>query len=410
MKEVKIKNMKCLVKIYDTNQINNLVSILAFKPQTAIFLYDKNKKRENLEYLEKACIERLPNLNFEFYAIDIQNLDSIKRICRKIIKSNFECAFDITGGDELSVIGAYLACADSSIPIFKLDLESGKFINVAQSELLSSEFNLPILNLKTILMSKGATLENGLHPTPDEKQFGSILSFCDKIFENIDLWKELCSYIQFGMKDCGSVHKELKFDCIKETNDIKSKLPQGSEIILEYAEELGLIKDLKLLDERVSFNFINENIKKYMMDFGSWLELYTYISLVKSGLFNDIKMSAQIIWGGIKENRELKENKGSSVENEIDVSFFHGITPVFVSCKISCPDSEAIQELDVYSNYFGGKSSKCILVTTSDVKEESPRVLKRAKEMGIEICDYFCISSGKLVEKIQKILQYYTKK
>lgn len=390
--------MKCLVEIYDNEQVNNLISILSFKPQKAVFLYDKRyTQMKDLESIERACIEHVPNISFEFVSIDTQNLDDVQSKCKKIIRCNRECVFDITGGDELSVIGAYLSCINGFNPVFKLDIDLEKFINVYGCNELSEAFNMPEMNLSTMLLSKGARLNSCLHPTPEDTQFGSILSFCNVVFNNVALWKELCTYIQNGTKTLGLHHKSLKFDYGRNLSEPKTKLTEDSGKLLVKAKESKLISELELSKDKVQFSFNNDNIKRYMTDFGSWLELYSYITLRQSGLFRDVKMSVRIGWDGEQEKR-------SEVINEVDVTFFSGIIPVFVSCKLSDPSTEALQELSVYRNYFGGRRSKCILVTAGNVRVDKPHILHRAHEMGIHIIDRNDINSGKFLDKIKKIL------
>ena len=395
--------MKCLVKIYDTEQVNNLISILCFRPQKVIFMYDKRyTNMEDLNAIENACIAHVPDISFEFTSIDTQSLDDIQNKCKKIIRTNKECIFDITGGEELSVIGAYLACVKGFIPVFKLDIDLCKFINVYGCNALSETFHMPALNLETILLSKGATLNSCLHPTPKDTQFDALLSFCSIVFDNIALWKELCTYIQNGTKAIGSHNKTLKFNHGRNLSDAKLKLTNESGHLLVYAQKLNLISDLEINADSVKFTFNSENIKKYMTDFGSWLEVYSYIILRQSELFQDVKMSVRIGWDG-------EHGVYSDVINEIDVTFFSGIIPVFVSCKLSDPNTEALQELSVYPNYFGGRRSKCILVTMGNVRTDKPQILRRAHEMGIHIIDKNDIKSGKFIDKVKGVLCIGTK-
>lgn len=392
--------MKCLVKIYDTEQINNLISILSFKPRKVIFLYDNRyTKVENLNDIERACVERIENISFEFVSIDTQSLDDIKSKCKRIIRYNKECVFDITGGEELAPIGVYLSCINGFIPMFKLDIDLKKFVNVYGCNEISDEFVMPSLNLETIMLSKGAQLSSCLHPTPEDAQFRFLLAFCHTVFNNITPWKELCTYIQNGTKSLDPEHKSLNFNYPRNPKNDKLKLSDQSAQLLICAQRFKLIRDLELSDSNVKFIFNSANIKRYLTDFGSWLELYCYITLKESGLFKDVKMSVRIEWNTEKDKR-------NEVVNEVDVTFFSGITPVFVSCKLSDPTAEALQELSIYPSYFGGKRSKCVLVTTGNVQADKPRVALRAREMGIHIIDKKDIGSDKFLEKMKQILKF----
>ena len=117
-----------------------------------------------------------------------------------------------------------------------------------------------------------------------------------------------------------------------------------------------------------------------MTDYGTWLELYTYISIKKDPMFDDVRLSVKIDWN-------TKNQIFSGVINEIDITFFSGIRPVFISCKLSEPSSEALQELSMYPNYFGGRY-----------------IFKRARDMKINLIDGKTIKKGKFINNIKEIV------
>ena len=109
-------------------------------------------------------------------------------------------------------------------------------------------------------------------------------------------------------------------------------------------------------------------------------------------------MSVKIDWNG---QRKIPVE----VTNEIDVTCFYGIHPVFISCKLSEPSSEALQELSIYKSYFGGRHSRCILVTLANLNPERSYPVWRAKEMGIHLIDGNSIRRGTFIKDILKALE-----
>lgn len=163
--------------------------------------------------------------------------------------------------------------------------------------------------------------------------------------------------------------------------------------LLELAASLGLISQYRCKHGTVTFSFLSEEVKKYLTDYGTCLELFTYISLSRAGCFDDVRMSVKVDWNG-------KRSIPVEVTNEIDVTFFSGIHPVFVSCKLSEPSSEALQELSVYKSYFGGRHSRCVLVTLATMDAQRSYPVWRAKEMGISIIDGTSIRKGTFVKDL----------
>ena len=73
-----------------------------------------------------------------------------------------------------------------------------------------------------------------------------------------------------------------------------------------------------------------------------------------------------------------------SVTNEIDVMCVRGITPMFISCKTCEVNTEALNELAILRDRFGGQGAKAAIVTT---KNSTAVTRNRATELGIEVID-----------------------
>ncbi len=390
--------MDCLVEIYDREQINNILVVLSFRPRKVVIMYDKNDVDINeLTLIEKACKLKIKNIVFEYAQIDCESIDCVSNACKKIIHDNPNCYFDITGGSEMSAIGAYLACTSTFTPIFKLDLPKCRLINIYGCKYLEKIFSVPKLSMDVLFASHGASISGYAHPTPTADLDKNILKFCDVVFNDIQGWKDICFYLQMGVSHYNIEYNPMLFVAPKRISVPNGSIQVDDTKFLDIAQELGFITGLHTKNKKISFSFKNSTIKKYMTDFGTWLELYTYLSLKKEKIFDDVRLSVRMYWN--VENQTLND-----VTNEIDVTFFSGIHPVFVSCKLSEPTSEALQELSVYPNYFGGRYSRCILVTLGTIKKERSYIFRRARDMKIDLIDGKSIKNGEFINKIKEVL------
>lgn len=390
--------MDCLIELYDHEQLNNLVDILAFRPKKAVFLYDKRETRyEDIHAVETACKQTLPDIRMEAVAMNTLSLDEITNTCKQVIRNNSNCYMDITGGGELSAIGAYLACRDAFTPIFKVDVVNGIFINAYGCKSMEETFSLPTLSLDTLLLAHGAALGGTGHPKPSTDWFDPLFTFCQTIFEDLSRWKDLCFYLQTGCTSHATPYRPLSFSAPSRLSAPGGKQAAAQLPLLEKAADLGLITKFSHINNMISFEFGNESIKKYLTDYGTCLELYTYITLCKAGVYDDVRMSVKVDWNGIRPHPV-------EITNEIDVTFFCGIHPVFLSCKLSEPSSEALQELSVYKSYFGGRHSRCILVTLAVMNPQCSYSLWRAKEMGISVIDGTSIQKGTFLQDLERAI------
>ena len=390
--------MDCLIELYDHDQLNNLVDILAFRPKKVVFIFDKRETRsQDLQAIKLACRKVLPNIRIEAVPITPVSLEEITRTCKQVIHQNPDCYMDVTGGGELNAIGAYLACRSTFTPIFKVDMINGIFINVYGCKSMEDRFSFPTLSMDVLLLAHGAVHGGHGHTQPSDSWFDPLFRFCQEIFQDISGWKNFCFYLQTGCT-AYPASSPLFFSAPAQIPVSNGSYANGDKSFFHLASPLELISDYQQEKHWISFTFSNSSIRHYLTDYGTCLELYTYISLSRSNAFHDVQMSVKIDWNG---ERKIPVE----VTNEIDVTCFYGIHPVFISCKLSEPSSEALQELSIYRSYFGGRHSRCVLVTLSSLDPDRSYSVWRAKEMGIHLIDGNSIRRGTLVKDMIKALK-----
>ncbi len=390
--------MDCLIELYDSEPLNNLIDVFAFRPKKVVFLYDgKLTPFSALKSLENAIKLKLPNLQFEIENTSFRNLETLRLSCKRILNKNGDGSYvDITGGGELSAIGAYLACVDSFTPIFWVDVVEGNLVSAHGCKSMEGPLEMPRLSLDTLLLAHGAAIGGYGHPKPPSELFDPLLTFCDAVFSDISLWKELCFYLQTACTTFDSPGDPLSFHAPDHVSAPGGKASPPNDDLLKLADRLGLIRQFHHKGKTISFRFHSDSVKKYLTDFGTCLELFTFITLCRCPAFHDVRISVKVDWNGMRQQKLVE------ITNEIDVTLFCGIHPVFISCKLSEPSSEALQELSVYRSYFGGRHSRCILVTLAAIHKDRSYVFARAKEMGITLLDGSVIRSGKLAEAVQQ--------
>lgn len=82
-----------------------------------------------------------------------------------------------------------------------------------------------------------------------------------------------------------------------------------------------------------------------------------------------------------------------SVTNEIDVMAVQGIQPVFISCKTCEVHTDALNELAILRDRFGGKFARAILVTSEMTGKTREPVRRRAdNKLSIELVEWEDVS------------------
>ena len=123
------------------------------------------------------------------------------------------------------------------------------------------------------------------------------------------------------------------------------------------------------------------------------LELYVYKACLDSGLFNDVRTSAVVDWDG--------DGRNGAVSNELDVMCTRGITPVFISCKTCMIRTEALNELAVLRDRFGGQIARAAIVTAEPAGASARN---RAAELNIRVIDLNDLQDGRLGQSIRRLM------
>ena len=156
-----------------------------------------------------------------------------------------------------------------------------------------------------------------------------------------------------------------------------------------------MIRELSIVSgQSVSFQFRDLNTRAWLRDVGSVLELYAYKACLDTGIFNDVISSAVVRWDDTLGH--------SSVTNEIDVMATRGVIPLFLSCKVSEIKTEALNELAILRDRFGGKGAKAAIISTEPCNAAARH---RAAQLGITVIDLEELKSGQLVHRLKVIMK-----
>lgn len=164
-------------------------------------------------------------------------------------------------------------------------------------------------------------------------------------------------------------------------------------LLLQSLDDFRMIHDLSISDDQVSFSFADENIRNWLRDVGSALELYAYEGCLKAECFDDVVSSAVVDWD--------EASGGERVSNEIDVMATKGVIPLFISCKATEIKTEALNELAILRDRFGGKMAKAAIISTSPVRAAARH---RAEQLQISVIDLKTLQDHMLPERLKAII------
>ncbi|MBR0353260.1 MAG: DUF1887 family protein [Oscillospiraceae bacterium] len=389
--------METLIELYDNRPLENVLATEMFRPVRTVFVYpeeipdNKEHKRKINRYLAHRGIDT----EIIFRRTRLFNAGEILTVLRSITDSFPDCAIDITGGTDDALFAAGRLSADRpDIPVFTYSRRKNRFFSISNAA-FASDLECPIsYKVEDIILMAGGALHTG-------RVDNSILSgYMDRIEPFYELyinnkrdWVRAVEFIQqlSGTKPEAEIPLHVHGDYFQK-GERGGKLPAPEKILREY-EEIGFISDLCIEAEKsVEFRFSDLQIRAWMRDVGSVLELYAYKVCVESGSFDDVITSAVVDWEG--------ESGRAGVSNEIDVVATKGVMPVFISCKTCDVKTEAINELSILRDRFGGEMAKAYLITTGACSNMAKR---RAAELRIGVIDSRDIASGVFRKTMSRI-------
>lgn len=390
--------MKTLIELYDSRPIENVLSTEVFCPERTIYLYPrylKNAKKAK-QQLQRYFKSRGVDTHLQFIEIDIYDVKQMLPELQKAVQAYPDCALDITGGSDAALFAAGLFCAKHDIPVFTYSRKRNCFFNI-QGCSFGDQFPCTLQHaVDDCFLMAGGNVRMG---RVDNSRLSHYLPVVDNFFriylKHKSTWKQTVHYIQ----QASQLPKDAKITLhVDAPTTVKSmhggRLQMPREVMLDLSE-LGFLKNLNLnRNGFVSFDFQDEQVRTWLRDIGSVLELYVYKACLDLDLFNDVKTSVVVEW----DDDEQARNR---VKNELDVVAMRGIVPLFISCKTGSIETEALNELAVLRDRFGGDGARAAVVSAQRCQSVTRH---RATELGITVIDIEDLRKGRLASVLSAVV------
>ena len=390
--------MKTLIELYDERPMENVLAADVFHPERVVYLCERAIAQDKIlqQHLRDYFDHRGLDIELVFEESSLYYTDKIARQILRITETYPDCVLDITGGTDAALFAAGQVSATSALPVFTYSRNRNRFYNIHNAAFLDDtpcEIQYSIIDFAEMC---GGLVRAG---RVDNEILARYLDIIDPFFsvfmKRRKDWKSFVTHIQriSAARSDGSFSLD-----VHGAYTVKGE--RGSPVsanppLLRELQEIGLISNLAIKDgESVSFRFRDAQVRNWLRDVGSVLELYTYKACLDSSIFNDVRCSTVVDW----ENQQ----KADKVSNEIDVTAVNSVVPWFISCKVCDVDTDALNELSILRDRFGGEGAGAILISC-----EKCRMItrNRAQAMNIKIIDLDDLKSGNLSWQILNIIK-----
>ena len=387
--------MKTLIELYDECPIENVLAADTFCPERIVFLcpseiaQDKDKQKKMKEYFHHR------ELDAEILFLDTSLFYAYKveKQLRSVIERYPDCALDVAGGSDASLFAAGMICRETDIPVFTHSRKKQRFFEISNAPFADElPFSVKYTVEDFFLMAYGAVKPGRVDNTQLESYEPVIDPFFELLLTYRKKWKNIVTWIQRASPADRDGGFSLEVCCDYYLKGERSeKIPANKEALRDL-ERLGFLENLKFSEEKVCFRFRDEQIRYWLRDQGSVLEIYTWKACRDAGVFQDVRCSTVVEWE--------RGKSGEKVTNEIDVMAVREATPVFISCKTCAVDTDAINELAILRDRFGGDAAKALIVSTENCRTITRR---RGEALNIRIITLDDLRACSLAEQIRSL-------
>lgn len=390
--------MNTLIELYDERAIENILAPDMFHPRRIIYLCPREVLRDHTRQQKLAAFYRKRGWEPEliFVGTSLFEADRILRQLFTIEEKYPDCAIDVTGGSDAALFAAGMFAARKGVPAFTYSRRKNRFYDISGADFADDLYCDLTYSIEDFFLMAGGTLLPG---RVDNHILSQYLPYFDPFFSCFlrfrHEWPTIISYIQrISPAEYGQI-PPLDITGSYTVKGERGSRNSANEDALQELAQIGFIQDLTIIpDQQVSFRFRDVHTRAWLRDVGSVLELYTYKACVDAAIFHDVISSAVVRWDDVLGH--------GSVLNEIDVMAARGVIPLFLSCKTCDIKTEALNELAILRDRFGGKGAKAVIVTTESCNAAARH---RAAQLGIAVIDLEELKTDQLVHRLKVIMK-----
>lgn len=390
--------MQTLIELYDERPLENVLGVEVFRPKRVVYICPDDFNKEKYIRQKLAAYFRHRGLTPElvFARAKVYESEAMLTLFRGIVAQYPDCAMDITGGTDAVLFAAGLLSAETAIPVFTYSRRRNCFYDIRGAAFAEALPCTVQYTVEDCFMMAGGSMRPGRVDNAILKNYlDDVEPFFRLYLDHRRGWTRTVTFMQrvspTGVD--GSYKLEVRGEYhVKGERGSRIEAPEEA---LRAMEKIGFLRDLVIVPgETVSFRFRDGQIRTWLRDVGSVLELYVYKACLDTGLFRDVRTSAVVDWEG--------DSSGKAVSNELDVMCTRGVTPVFISCKTCDVKTEALNELAILRDRFGGKMARAAIVTA---ERGGAAMRNRASELGIMVIDLNDLKAGKIDKRLKNLMR-----
>ena len=372
-----------LISQIDEHNESNIIATKEFNPEIVYLIKDKSYEAK-VDTLKNYYESNFRNVRLQLFDVEEGNNKALEKIIDNVKDKNI--IVNLTGGKRVNSLILLDICLKMQIKALYIDIKKKIMYEFNNDDILISSKSFDDLEIDDIVKASGGMILEDASQLYCKKD---LIYFSEQISKHLSLWHEHkqklyeASIFEHDANDQQRIYIHI--------DKLSEKEKKMLNKVLDKLEEMKEIT-IKNCNNKITVDFLNNYIKAFIFKSGTWLEIETNKLINKIEEIDESKNGVMFLWN----------DDNNSVRNEVDVVAIKDSVPIFISCKDSDKYNEiALNELNVYSEKFGGENSYKILVATKEPIKSPVRT--RAKEMGINLI-IFDGNEEKFIKNIKDII------
>ena len=260
--------MKTLIELYDERPLENVLSTEVFRPERTVFLCPpevaadqarQNKLREYFRHRGVKC-------ECVFISVSLLDAAQVERRLREVTERYPDCALDIAGGTDAALFAGGLLCGQKDVPVFTYSRKRNTFFNIRHADFAQSLPCPVALSVEDCFLMAGGSMRMGRVDNAVLSRYMDIIEPMFALYlRHRREWPATVTYIQ----RVSQKENDLRAQggrTVKGEHGGRVNVPENA---LREMEQIGLIRDLSLTEEGVSFVFRDGQVRAWLRDVGS---------------------------------------------------------------------------------------------------------------------------------------------
>ena len=389
------------IEFFGQDVLENLCTCLAMAPDKVILVGDNRKiLAAHAARYERLLRARREVVDFDFVAVDRNNISSILEALERIIQQEPDCVFDLTGGGDLFLVAIGILSEryrDRHLQMHRFNLRNNTVYDCDLDGLVTVGGSAPAIGVEEMVYAAGGEVlfeedQPGGTRTWDwtEEFIGQIRTMWELCRRNPRVWN-LQTWM-FANVEAFNPDPENEMTTTVPFPNLEAHLAEHgawlylNDYLIKDLYRAGLITAFNGVGENLSITYCNPQVKRCLTVGGLLLELWVCL-LARAAKETDGTPSYHDVMTGVVIDWQADDSDGADVLNEIDLILMHQMTPVFISCKNGEVSNEELYKFNTVAERFGGKYAKKVLIATAlDPEDLSTRyLLSRADAMNIRV-------------------------